>query len=114
MKKEFVGWLIGAVVVMVLLPWAAVTFVKSDAGMAVTILLFFAIDPIYTVAAGFFAGRNIKQRWSLPIIVAILFLLGTWIFLDMGEGAFVIYAGVYLFIGMVTMFATSWISTRKR
>lgn len=107
MKIKFFGWLIGSAAVMLLLPWAAVTFVKSNSGMAVTLLLFFVIDPIYVLIAGAFAGRNIKGLWSVPVIVAIQFLLGTWIFFDMGKGAFVIYAGIYLVIGIASMFLSS-------
>lgn len=44
----------------------------------------------------------------------VLFLLGTWIFFDPGEGAFVIYAGVYLVIGMVSMVFSSWLGAGKR
>lgn len=110
MKIKFIGWLAGSAAVMLLLPWASVTFVNSDAGMAVTLLLFFVIDPIYAVVAGTFAGRDIKGLWSVPVIAAILFLLGAWIFFDMGEGVFAVYAGVYLAIGTASMF----VSSRKR
>lgn len=113
MKTKFLGWLAASAAVMLLLPWAAVTFVDSHAGMAVTILLFFVIDPIYAVVAGAFAGKNIKGLWSVPVMAAILFLLGAWIFFDMGEGAFVIYAGVYLVIGIVSMFVSSRIRAKK-
>lgn len=113
MKTKFSGWLTGSAVVMLLLPWAAVTFVNSNAGMAVTLVLFFVINPVYAMIAGVFAGRNIKGLWSVPVIAAILFLLGAWIFFDMGKGAFAIYAGGYLFIGMASMFLSSWISGRK-
>lgn len=114
MKKKLIGWLIGSAAVMLLLPWAAVTFVKSDAGMTVTLLLFFAIDPIYSIILGIFAGKHIKELWSLPVMAATLFLLGTWISFDPGEGAFVIYAGVYWAIGMVSMLFSSRLSARKR
>lgn len=107
MKTKFSGWLTGSAAIMLLLPWAAVTFVKSNAGMAVTLLLFFVINPIYAVVAGAYAGRTIKELWGVPFIAAILFLVGAWIFFDMGEGAFVIYAGVYLVIGLVSMFVSS-------
>lgn len=113
MKTKFLGWLAGSAAVMLLLPWAAVTFVDSHAGMTVTILLFFVIDPIYAVVAGAFAGKNIKALWSVPVMAAILFLLGAWIFFDMGEGAFVIYAGVYLVIGIVSTFVSARILTKK-
>lgn len=114
MKMKYIGWLIGTAVVMILLPGAAVTFTKSDAGMAVTLLLFFIIDPIYAITAGFFAGRDIRKMWSLPIAVPILFLLGAWIFFDMGEAAFLIYAGVYLAIGLALMLLSAQISRRGR
>lgn len=113
MKTKFLGWLTGSAAIMLLLPWAAVTFVKSNAGMAVTLLLFFVVNPIYVVAAGAFAGRNIKSLWGVPFIAAILFLLGAWIFFDMGEGAFVIYAGVYLVIGIASMVVSSLIRVKK-
>lgn len=113
MKTKLTGWLIGSAAIMILLPWAAVTFVKSSAGMAVTFLLFFVIDPIYAIIAGVFSGRNIKGLWSVPVIAAILFLLGTWIFFDIGEGAFIIYAGVYLAFGIISMFVSSRISAKK-
>ena len=114
MKKKLIGWLIGSAGVMLLLPWAAVTFAKSDAGMAVILLLFFAINPTYSIVLGIFAGKHMRVMWSLPVIAAVLFLLGTWIFFDPGEGAFVIYAGVYLVIGMVSMVFSSWLGAGKR
>lgn len=88
MKKKFIRWLIGSAAVMLLLPWTTVTFAKSDAGMAISFLLFFAINPIYFITLGAFAGKNIKGMWSLPFFAATLFLLGVWIFFDLGEGAF--------------------------
>lgn len=114
MKKKLIGWLISSAAVMLLLPWAAVTLAPSDAGMAVTLLMFFAIDPIYSIILGIFAGKHIKELWSLPAITAALFLLGTWIFFDPGEGAFFIYAGVYGTIGMVSMLFSSQLGARKR
>lgn len=114
MKKKLIGWLTISVAVMLALPWLAVTFTKSDAGMAVTLLLFFAVDPIYVIVTGFSAGRNIKEMWSLPVMAAILFLLGAWIFFDMGEIAFILYAGVYLAIGIIAMLVSAFISQWKR
>lgn len=107
MKKKFISWLTGSVAVMFLLPWAAITFIPSDAGMAVILLLFFAIYPVYAITLGFFAGKNIKEMWSLPFITAALFLLGSWSFFDPGEGAFVIYTGVYWVMSMIAMFLSS-------
>lgn len=103
MKKIFICWLAVSAVVMLVIPWTAATFVKGDAGMAVCFLLFFAINPIYSVAIGSFAGKEMKRLWSLPVISAVLFLCGTWIFFDMGETAFILYAAAYLVLGIVAM-----------
>lgn len=75
MKTKLIGWLAGSAAVMLLLPWAAVTFVQSDAGMAVTLLLFFAINPAFSIVSGIFAGKSIKEMWCLPVIAALLFCL---------------------------------------
>ena len=112
MKKYYIMWLILSIVVMFLLPWAAVTFVKGDAGMAACFMLFFAVNPLYSIVIGIFAGRNLKKMWSLPVISAVLFVLGTWIFFDMGERAFLMYAGIYLVIGIAAMFISTLISKR--
>lgn len=103
MKKNIILWLAVSAVVMLALPWIAVTFVKGDAGMAACFVLFFALNPLYSVVLGVFAGKDVKHLWSLPVISAVLFLIGTWIFFDMGEMAFVLYAVVYLALGIVTM-----------
>jgi hypothetical protein len=103
MKKNIILWLAVSAVVMLALPWLAVTFVKGDAGMAACFVLFFALNPLYSVILGVFAGKDVKHLWSLPVISAVLFLIGTWIFFDMGEMAFVLYAVVYLALGIVTM-----------
>ena len=71
--------------------------------MAVCFLLFFAVNPLYSVIIGAFAGKDIRHLWSLPAISAVLFLIGTWIFFDMGETAFILYAAVYLALGIAAM-----------
>lgn len=74
--------------------------------MAVCFLLFFGINPIYSVAVGTFAGKSIRQLWHLPFISAVLFLMGTWMFFDIGETAFFLYAVVYLCLGICAMLIT--------
>lgn len=96
-------WTAASAGIMLLLPWAAVTFVKGDGGMAACFALFFAVDPIYSVLIGILAGRDMEHLWSLPILSAFLFLAGTWLFFGMGEPAFLIYAAVYLVLGGTAM-----------
>ncbi|NBJ95037.1 hypothetical protein [Parablautia muri] len=103
MKKNIILWMAASAVVMLAFPWLAATFVKGDAGMAVCFLLFFAVNPLYSVLIGAFAGKDIRRLWSLPVISSALFLIGTWIFFDMGESAFILYAAVYLVLGIAAM-----------
>lgn len=109
MKKNIILWLAASVVVMLAFPWLAVTFVKGDAGMAVCFLLFFVVNPLYSVLIGAFVGKDVKHLWSFPVISAALFLIGTWIFFDMGEMAFILYAAVYLVIGIMAMLISMFI-----
>lgn len=114
MKKNFTLWLAVSAVIMLVLPWLAVTLVKSDAGMAACFILFFAVNPIYSVVIGFFAGKDKKHLWSLPVISAVLFLIGTWVFFDMGETAFILYAVVYLALGIVTLLISMFIRKKLK
>ena len=100
--------------VMLVLPWFAVTFVNGDAGMVVCFLLFFAVNPIYSVIIGVFAGKDIRHLWSLPVISAVLFLIGTWIFFDMGETAFILYMVAYLALGIAVMLISMFIRKKTQ
>ena len=103
MKNNFILWFIISMVIMLILPLLAISFVKVDAGMAVCFILFFAVNPIYSVIMGVFAGKNIERLWGMPVVSAVLFLLGSWIFFSMSEKAFLLYAGVYLILGIAAM-----------
>ena len=114
MKKNIILWVEVSAVVMLVFPWLAVTFVKGDAGMAVCFLLFFAVNPLYSVIIGAFAGKDVKHLWSLPVISAVLFLIGTWLFFNMGETAFILYAAVYLVIGIMAMLISMFIRKKTQ
>lgn len=100
-------------VLMVLLPWLAVTVVSGEAGMAVCFLLFFAVNPIAAVAVGIFSGRSLRTAWFQPAALAVLFLAGVWLNFDMGEPAFLLYAAAYFLLGSLTMLLT-WALHRRR
>ena len=114
MKQSIILWMAASAVVMLAFPWIAVTFVKGDTGMAICFLLFFAVNPLYSVIIGAFAGKDVKHLWSLPVISAVLFLIGTWIFFDMGETAFILYAAVYLVIGIMAMLISMFIRKKTQ
>ena len=110
--KKIIHWIIASAVIMLALPWLAVTFIKGDDGMAVCFILFFAWNPVYAIFAGVYAGKDIKRLWILPIITALFFLAGTWLFLDMGEKAFILYTLVYLFLGGAAMLISMFIKKK--
>ena len=106
-------WTVFAAILMIGCPWLAVTFAGS-AGMAVCFILFYAVNPLFSAVCGAFAGKSIKQLWVLPIITAVLFLAGVWLFFDMGEPAFLWYCGCYLIIGIVAMVISNFKNNRKQ
>lgn len=84
-------------IIMVLLPLLTVTLVKGDNGMAICFILFYVINPLFSIYIGYTTNKLI-----CPVVNSLLFLMGTWIFFDMGEIAFVYYAIVYLILGLIT------------
>lgn len=111
--KTLIKWTMLTTLLMIGCPWLAVEFAGS-AGMAVCFLLFFAINPMFSAVCGAFAGKNMKQLWALPLIVAGLYLMGVWMFFEMGETAFVLYCGCYLVIGAVAMGISYSVTKRKK
>ena len=114
MVKKLAFWLIASAFIMLGLPWLAVTFAPGDAGMAICFLLFFGVNPIYALAAGALAGRDVRRLWSLSIIPSALFLLGAWLLFSPKEALFLLYAGVYLVLAVVAMALSGWILRRFR
>ncbi len=114
MKKNFLLWSAASAFIMLFLPWLAVTFVKADGGMVVCFALFYGVDPIYSIMLGGFAGKDIGCLWSLPLISAVLFLAGAWIFFDAGETSFILYTLVYLVLGIAAMLISMFIRKSTR
>ena len=88
--KKIIPWMLATAVIMLVFPWLAVTFIKGDGGMAVCFILFFAVNPIYAICSGAYAGKDIKIFWSLPIITALFFLLGSCLFFSIGDSFYFI------------------------
>ena len=100
--KKTVGLICAAFGVLTLLPLLAVTF-ATRSGMMLTILLFFAVNPVFFVWLGVRSGSCIKKRWFLPALSAVIYVVSSWLIFDAYEPVFLIYAGVYLAIGTVAM-----------
>ena len=102
-KNNLLTWLILTANVMLVFPWLTYTFIKGDTGMAVCFVLFFVIDPLFSIICGVFASRKPKKLWVCPLMTGILFILGCWLAYEMGEGAFVVYGIGYCAIGAAAM-----------
>ena len=95
---------------MLIIPIITLNTVKADAGMLVTMMLFFIVHPIVSIVIGILAGKDIKFFWLTPILVAGLF----WAFSSFTYvTAFpIVYSIAYLLICTISMMIT-WLVTRK-
>ena len=75
-NKKYVYWLCVTAVIMVVLPFAVARLASECSGMALCMMLFFIINPVYSVILGLNCGRNIRRMWSFPLISSITFLAG--------------------------------------
>lgn len=112
--KKIIAWLIASAAILLALPWLAVTFVESDAGMAVSLFLFFVLNPIYAICTGAYASKDIKRFWVLPVITALFFLSGAWCFFELGESDFILYTLIYLLLGMAAMLLSQFVRKKRQ
>ena len=95
---------------MLIIPLITVNTVMADAGMLITMMLFFVVHPIVSIITGILAGKDIKFFWFTPILVAGLF----WAFSSFTYvTAFpIVYSAAYLVICTISMLIT-WSAMRK-
>lgn len=103
LRHRLLRWTGITLAVMLILPFVVVRVVPQSAGMAMCMMLFYAINPIYSIMLGIVAGQDVRALWTLPLISAAAFLAGAWLFLDIHEPWFIAYAAVYLGIGVIAM-----------
>ena len=97
--KKTLPWIAASAFIMLALPFLTVKLIRSDAALAICLLLFFAVNPLFSAAAGVFSGMDIKKRAALPFVAPVLFIAGAWLLFDPGETAFLLYAAIYLVLG---------------
>lgn len=109
--KRFITIMAIIIATMLIVPLITIHTVKADAGMLVTMLLFFIVHPIVSIVVGMLAGRDIQFFWFSPILVAGFF----WVFSCLAYApAFpVVYAAIYLVISAISMLIT-WFVTKKQ
>ena len=95
---------------MLIIPLITVNTVKADAGMLVTMMLFFVVHPIVSIVTGVLAGKDIKFFGFTPILVAGLF----WAFSSFTYvTAFpIVYSAAYLAVCTISMLI-SWLAIRN-
>lgn len=102
-RRIIIIWIAVTVAVMFVFPFAVARLASEYSGMALCMILFFIVNPIYSAILGFRCGSNIRQMWNLPLVSSIAFLAGTWLFFDIKEVWFIIYASTYLITGWTAM-----------
>lgn len=113
-KRAIIIWLSVTIIVMFALPFAVAGLASECSGMALCMMLFFIVNPIYSAILGYRCGKDIKKMWSLPLVSALAFLAGTWIFFDIHELWFIVYATVYLAIGWTAMAISKHINNSNK
>ena len=104
LKSPAAVWTGASLLLFLVIPWLIVTVIHSDAAMAACLLLFFAIDPVFAIAAGMFAGKRPRELWFLPLLIPALFVLASWTCFEWADPAYFTYALFYLVLCGTTMF----------
>lgn len=93
------------VLILLLLPALVISISPSDAGMMVCITLFFMVDPAFCIAAGIFAGRDLRNRWFTALFPPVTFLISARLIFGADASDFSVYAVTYAAItAIVTLF----------
>ena len=102
-NKKYIHWLCITIAVMLILPFAVARLASECSGMALCMILFLVVNPVYSIILGAVCAKDIRHMWNLPLVSAIAFLAGTWLFFDIKEVWFLVYAAVYLGVGLIAM-----------
>lgn len=110
MKKNLGIWLAVSAVLLLLLPWAAVTYVPRQAGFLVCLFLLYVVNPVYFLTTGVWAGRKLERGQNALAAVAfgaLLYAAGEgWIW-EMGNFS-VGYTLAYLILGCLAVGFCRW------
>lgn len=109
--KLFINWVITALIVMLLCPYAIAQINSENLCTLLCIILFFIINTLYSGIMGYQCGKNMRLLWSLPLLSSVLFLTGAWLFFRFKGFWIIIYSGIYLTIGYVSMISSKIYTT---
>lgn len=114
MNKKLIFTAILSGIVMIFIPLLTVDTSQTEEGIASIFTLLFAIDPVYTLAVGIFAGTDRKSLWALPIITAVFFILGFGLIFTFSDIMVYMYGLCYLLTGTLAMFFIDIILRKRR
>ena len=99
-------------IIMLIIPLITVNTVKADAGMLVTLFLFFAVYPVVSAWVGIISGKDIKHFWFAPILIAVLF----WVFSSLAyQTAFpIVYSAMYFLVCFISMLITWLVAIKNK
>ena len=114
LSLKILASLLNILVCMLILPILLIRFCEPGTGMSVSMLLFFAVNPMNMIFIGLMAGTDIKKLFWIPILASFVFPL----FFGVAIGDLVfelyIYSAIYLALGTVAMLAVHFLSKLKR
>lgn len=107
--------ILAAFIVLVMLPAIIVGVTGHDAGLLVSILLLFAVDPAFFAFLGMYAGKQDFDAGSRGIVLAGgAFALGAALALKMSGDFVMRYMGAYLVIAFIAMGLTALGQWKKK
>lgn len=108
-NKNYIYWLCATIIVMFMLPFVVARLASECSGMVLCMILFLVVNPVYSIMLGAVCGKDVRQMWNLPLVSSVGFLAGTWLFFDIREIWFLIYAAIYLALGWTAMFVSKYV-----
>ena len=92
--------------ILLIAPLAVLNFANPMDGMGLMFLLFFAVNPVASIFVGILSGASVKKLWWTPLLFGVMFLLCCWLALQEIVLDLVVYAVIYLLLGMIAMAVT--------
>ena len=110
MKKLLV--IISIIIVMLLFPLCAIMFVSPDASLIAILLMFYIINPMFSIVIGIVSGLEIKRMWWSSLLLPASFIASGYLILKTGHDC-LIYSLVYFILHFISMLITSILKYNK-
>ena len=110
LNKKIAIIVISMIIILAITPLIFIKLAQPHEFMGIMILLFFVVNPITSIFVNSMVGRDIKKLWWTPIMFCIIFLLSYWFILKEIILDLMVYAVIYIIIGIIFMIG-SWYFT---